>query len=142
MSMLRRFVLYALSGWCMEVVFTGVGSLLKGDPALTSKTYIWMFFIYGLAILLEPIHNSIRSLPAVVRGGIYMVLIFAAEYVTGFLLYKLIGQCPWDYTGCRFSVKGFIRLDYMPAWFTVGLLFEKLHDTLVSPITIINPEKV
>lgn len=142
MSMLRRFVLYALSGWCMEVVFTGVGSLLKGDPALTSKTYIWMFFIYGLAILLEPIHNSIRSLPAVVRGGIYMVLIFAAEYVTGFLLYKLIGQCPWDYTGCRFSVNGFIRLDYMPAWFTVGLLFEKLHDTLVSPITIINPEKV
>lgn len=141
MNMLRRFVIYALSGWCMEVVFTGIGSLLKGDPTLTSKTYIWMFFIYGLAVFLEPIHNSIRSLPAVVRGGIYMVLIFAGEYLTGFLLYKLIGQCPWDYTGCRFSVNGYIRLDYIPAWFTVGLLFEKLHDALMANSSIFSIER-
>lgn len=141
MIMLRRFVIYALSGWCMEVVFTGVGSLLKGDPALTSKTYIWMFFIYGMAIVLEPIHNRIRSLPAVIRGGIYMVLIFATEYLTGFLLYKLIGQCPWDYSGRRFSVNGFISLDYMPAWFAVGLLFEKLHDALMENNSILNTER-
>ena len=139
--MMRRFVLYALSGWCMEVVFTGIGSLLRGDPTLTSKTYIWMFFIYGLAIVLEPIHNRIRSLPVIVRGGIYMVLIFATEYLTGFLLYKLIGQCPWDYSGSRFSVNGFIRLDYIPAWFAVGLLFERLHDTLMANNSILNPER-
>ncbi len=139
--MMRRFVLYALSGWCMEVVFTGIGSLLRGDPTLTSRTYIWMFFIYGLAIVLEPIHNRIRSLPVIVRGGIYMVLIFATEYLTGFLLYKLIGQCPWDYSGSRFSVNGFIRLDYIPAWFAVGLLFEKLHDTLMANNSILNPER-
>lgn len=139
--MMRRFVLYALSGWCMEVVFTGIGSLLRGDPTLTSKTYIWMFFIYGLAIVLEPIHNRIRSLPVIVRGVIYMVLIFATEYLTGFLLYKLIGQCPWDYSGSRFSVNGFIRLDYIPAWFAVGLLFERLHDTLMANNSILNPER-
>ena len=139
--MMRRFVLYALSGWCMEVVFTGIGSLLRGDPTLTSRTYIWMFFIYGLAIVLEPIHNRIRSLPVIVRGGIYMVLIFATEYLTGFLLYKLIGQCPWDYSGSRFSVNGFIRLDYIPAWFAVGLLFERLHDTLMANNSILNPER-
>lgn len=127
--MLKRFVIYAFAGWCGEIIFTGMTSLLKGDPSLTGKTYIWMFFVYGLAVFLEPVHDQIRSAPVIVRGGIYMVLIFTTEYLTGWILNMLIGQCPWDYGNSMVAYR-YIRLDFMPIWFFAGLLFEKLHDSI------------
>lgn len=127
-----RFIIYGLTGWCTEVFWTGLGSLLSGDLRLQGWTYIWMFPIYGLAIFLEPIHNRIRNWPVVLRGGVYTLLIFTIEYSTGWLLKNITGLCPWDYSGVPSSVNGFIRLDYAPAWFAAGILFEKLHDMLVG----------
>lgn len=135
--MITRFVFYGLTGWCVEVFWTGLGSLIRGDLTLASRTYLWMFPIYGLAIFLEPVHNSIRHWPFLVRGGIYTGLIFLAEYSTGYLLQHFTGSCPWDYSGTPFSVNGLIRLDYAPAWFVAGLLFERLHDRIEKISTII-----
>lgn len=134
--MIRRYVLYGLAGWCTEIIWTGIGSMLSGDVKLVGRTYIWMFYIYGLAIFLEPVHDRIRSWPLLLRGGVYTVLIFAIEYSTGFALRKILGVCPWDYSSSRFSVNGLIRLDYAPAWFTAGLLFEKYHDLLLQNIIV------
>ena len=107
----------------MEVFWTGLGSILKKDFRATSTTSIWMFFIYGSAALFTPVIRMIAPFPLVVRGLIYATCIFAVEYATGRVL-KTFNVCPWDYSSCRFSVQGVIRLDYTPVWFGVGLLFE------------------
>lgn len=119
----------------MEIVWTGLGSLLRGDVKLQGRTYLWMFPIYGLAIVLEPLHNAIRHWPVLARGSIYMVCILLTEYTSGWLLRSTVGLCPWDYSGTPFSIHGLIRLDYAPAWFVAGLLFEKLHDYLIKITT-------
>ncbi|MBV4415792.1 putative ABC transporter permease [Clostridium tyrobutyricum] len=126
-----RFVIYGLLGWCTEIVWTGFGSLLNGNLKLTAFTYIWMFPIYGMAVLLEPVHNKIRHWPIVFRGGVYTVIFFVIEYITGNIIKKFIGVCPWDYGNCRYSIDGIIRLDYIPVWFAAGLLFEIVHDEIV-----------
>lgn len=128
--MMKRFVLYGMAGWCMEIFFTGLYSLFMGNPKLQGTTYIWMFFIYGLALFLEPVHNKIRGFHFIIRGGVYAVLIILTEYFTGWLLSKLIGVCPWDYGSGKYIVNGFTRLDSAPLWGIAGLLFEKLHDSL------------
>lgn len=133
---IHRFLIYGLIGWCVEIFWTGSASLLKGDLHLQAHTYLWMFPIYGLAIFLEPIHNSIRDKPVIVRGVIYTTLIFIVEYLAGWLLQLTIGHCPWDYSSQLFSVNGFIRLDYAPAWFVASLLFERLHDTLIKVVPL------
>ena len=129
-NMITRFLLYGIVGWTAEVLWTGFGSLLETDFRLTSQTYLWMFFIYGLALFLEPIHDTIRPLHWLYRGSIYMFLIMSVEYLSGWLLSETIGMCPWDYGNQAFSVHGFIRLDYAPVWFGAGLIFERLHDFL------------
>ena len=58
-----------------------------------------------------------------IRDSIYMVLIFAAEYVTGTALMAL-GICPWDYSPWPDQIAGVIRLRFAPLWFATGLLFE------------------
>ncbi|WP_027340136.1 putative ABC transporter permease [Halonatronum saccharophilum] len=127
-----RFIIYGMLGWCLEIFWTGFNSLLAGSPDLRGWTYLWMFPIYGLAILLEPIYLRIRGYNFLLRGGIYTLLIFSIEYLTGWLLLNTIGICPWDYTGKAYSVHGLIRLDYAPLWFLVGLLFERVYETLIK----------
>ena len=121
--MIITFIIYGLIGLGMEVFWTGLGSLIKKDFRATSKTSIWMFFIYGSAALFTPVINLLNPLPMLIRGLVYTSCIFLIEYSVGMLLKKL-KACPWDYSASKFSIQGVIRLDYMPVWFVVGLVFE------------------
>lgn len=89
------------------------------------NTSVFMFFIYGMAACLRPVYLIIRRLPTVLRGFIYMLCIFSAEFAAGSLLSKK-ELCPWNYERSRFHIKKLIRLDYAPLWFFTGLLFERL----------------
>lgn len=125
-----HFIIYGLLGWCLEIIWTGLGSLLNRDVRLTAQTYLWMFPIYGAAILFEPVHDAIRYWPVWERGVVWMVLCFGLEYGTGALLRALVGTAPWNYSRAPLAVHGLIRLDYAPAWLVAGLLFEAVHDWL------------
>lgn len=129
--MIKRFIIYGLIGWIIEVIFTGAGSLISGSLRMTGYTYLWMFPIYGMAVFLEPLHNRIRSNPWLIRGFIWAAIIFTIEYLSGWTLQLLIGFCPWNYSRLTpYSIDGLIRLDFLPFWFAAGLLFERLHDYL------------
>ena len=125
--MTKRFLIFGVLGWCAEILWTGFCSLLLGDAALTAKTYLWMFPIYGLAGLAMPIFLLFRRYcPLWQRIGFYILAIFTVEFVTGWLLQLVTGACPWDYGDGVFSVRGFIRLDYAPLWGILGLFFEQV----------------
>ena len=125
--MMKNFILFGILGWCAEILWTGFCSLLSGDPALTAKTYLWMFPIYGLAGFSLPLFLAFRRhCPLWQRVGFYVFAIFAVEFVTGWLLQMVTGACPWDYGDRMFSVRGFIRLDYAPLWAILGLFFERV----------------
>lgn len=131
-----RFILYGLGGWCGEIVWTAMRDRVRGrvaDWKLRGTTYLWMFPIYGsLALGYEPVHDALRDWPWVARGLGYTLGFFAAEYLSGWLIKRLTGSCPWDYAQwSRFSVNGYIRLDYAPIWFLVGLGLEPVHDWLL-----------
>lgn len=122
-------MIYGIIGWGIEVFWTGLGSLVSGDARLLGFTNLWMFFIYGMAVFLEPIHDIIAKWKWPARGAIWVILIWGIEYSTGLLLEHVIGVKPWIYEG-GFTVDSLIRLDYAPAWFIAGLLFERFHRTL------------
>ena len=124
--MIKRFILYGFAGLIMEVLWTGLNSLYRGDKKLGCYTSLWMFPIYGSVIFFEPIMNIIVGMPIIVRGVTYMLCIFVAEYYSGTLLRK-INACPWDYSNSRYNVQSVIRLDYAPLWFAVGLGFEAAY---------------
>ena len=124
---MKRFWIYGFIGCLMEVFWTGAAGLFKGDNNLTSKTSIWMIIIYGLAIFLEPIQDKLKqkNFNWFSRGIIYMLCIFVAEYIAGYLLSK-INIYVWNYTDA-FNINGYITLMFIPVWFAVGLLFERIR---------------
>lgn len=92
---------------------------------MLGQSSLWMFPIYGMAACIGPISKSLRRVPVLVRGSLYMTGIFVTEFGTGMIL-KHYNMCPWDYSGTPFSYKGVIRLDYAPVWFLTGLIYEKI----------------
>ncbi len=130
--MLLRFLAYGALGWCFEVVFTGLGSALRRDRSATAKTYLWMHPIYGLAgLLLERTHDLLSAAPWYARGLGYLVVIYLVEAASGWGLRKVLGACPWDYGRKGWSVAGLVRLDYAPAWYLAGLLFEPVRQAVL-----------
>jgi uncharacterized membrane protein len=129
--MIKQFLIFGCLGIVMEVFWTGFCGLLKGDKELRGFTSIWMFPIYGSAVFFEPIYVSLKNFPVAVRGCVYMVLIFAAEYASGFILEKTLGECPWDYKDSKMNVYGLIRIDYAPVWFIAGLLMESVFKIIM-----------
>jgi len=131
--MLIRFVLYGLGGWCGEVVYTALtDSIPRRDWRLVGKTYLWMFPIYGLiAVFYEPIHDLSRDAPVIVRALIWSLGFTTVELITGWLIERITGRCPWDYSGKRFAINAYIRWDYFIVWALVGLALEPVTDFLI-----------
>jgi uncharacterized membrane protein len=128
-----RFVVYGLGGWCGEILFTALTeSLARRDWRLVGTTTLWMFPIYGsIALLYEPAHAAIREWPLAARAVAWSLGFTAVEWVSGWLIARLIGRCPWDYSGRRFAINPYVRWDFLPIWALVGLALEPLSDLLI-----------
>lgn len=127
---LKRTAIYAGVGLTAEVAFSALHDLIRGNkPRL--RTSLLMLPVYALITpLFEPFHGSIRSRPAPQRAALYGVGFLAAEYASGSVFRRLLGEAPWDYSYASFHVSGLIRPDYFILWAMAGLALERLHDEL------------
>lgn len=123
--MKRNFFICGVFGWCMEIMWTAFEKFRRRDMKLIGNTSIWMFPIYGMASLFTPLCKLVHNANFLIRGFIYMLTIFTAEYSTGYFL-KKHNMCPWNYSKSKYNIDGLIRLDYAPLWFIIGLTFEKI----------------
>lgn len=124
----RNFIVCGLTGWCIEIFFTAITSKdFKGkhNKKLEGHSSIWMFPIYGIASVIGEIYPRIAKWPKLLRAFLYGLCFFIVEFMSGKFLTRL-GVCPWCYDGCRYSVEGVIRLDFLPLWMVVGMLYEHI----------------
>lgn len=125
-TFMQNFLICGLIGWCNECFWTGLHSIAEHkDKKLTCRTSVWMFPIYGMAALLAPMSTLLRGMNTFLRGVVYTSCIFVMEFASGSFL-KKIRACPWDYSKAKWNIKGLVRLDFAPAWFALGLLYEKI----------------
>lgn len=124
-NMVTNFIKCGVSGWCIEIIFTALGALRRREMPLMGQTSLWMFPIYGSAAFFKPVFMLLRHFPMALRGCIYALSIYAAEFFSGRFLSSR-KACPWNYSRHRWHIGGLIRLDYFPFWFFAGLIFEKL----------------
>jgi uncharacterized membrane protein len=129
MKTLKRFIIYGIIGLVLEVIYTGLASLLKGDLSMQGFTFLVMMPIYGLAVFLEPLHDLLQPYPWWIRGLTYLAIIWLTEYSFGVIFAGVFGKCPWHYSDIL-NINGYITLRMAPEWFLAGFGFEFLHDSL------------
>jgi uncharacterized membrane protein len=129
---LLRVLLFAFMGLLMELFFTGLGTLARGDWDMRGHSSPWMMPVYGLlGLFVAPISEPLkrRHIPLPARAFVYMLLIFFVEYVSGTIFTKM-GLHIWNYSHHRFNLQGQITLLYAPFWFGLGLCVEYLYKKL------------
>ena len=82
--MKKTFILCGFTGLCMEVLWTGLHSILAGEFTMTGKTSLLMFPVYGCAAVIRPLSEKFAAIPLCIRGCIYTVGIFAVEFIRFF----------------------------------------------------------
>lgn len=87
-------------------------------------TYLWL----GIS-LVSYCRKLLRSCSSIDKRVAYTLILYILEYKFGLFLRKILGKCPWEdnYKGSRYSVNNLIRLDFIPAWFVLTLLLERLY---------------
>ncbi len=123
MIAMLMFIKFATFGVATEVFFTSVyenAKKLKNkqslDWSLKGYSFIWMFFIYGLIPFIAPLLIKIfYGMPYLVELFLYSIIILLIEYISGFILKKITGQCPWHYEE-GYHLHHLIRFDFIPFW--------------------------
>ena len=98
------FLFCGFTGLCLEILWTGLHSLLRGDASMKGTTSLLMFPIYGCASLILPVYKKLKSLPALLRGSLYTAGFYLAEFTSGSIL-QAFHMCPWDYSRSAPSVQ-------------------------------------
>src|SRR5262245_29405223 len=107
-----RFALYGIAGWAIEILATGASSVLQHRRrSANAYTYLWMHPVYGVGgLVLERLERLTASWSRPLQGLAFLPAIYGIEAASGALLRRLLGRCPWDYTGRGWHVAGLIRL--------------------------------
>ena len=123
-----EILIVACVGVAFEVAFTAlVDSGIREGWRLKGQSYVWMFPIYALVVpFFKVLDPRFGAWPWATRASLYVGILYVVEYVTGWLLRRSTGRCPWDYGNARWAVHGLVRLDYFPAWLLAVTLFETL----------------
>jgi hypothetical protein len=143
MAILEAIFGFVLIGITLEIFWTSIINSIKvSDLKLTGKTYLWMFPVYAIVpliyILILPNFNHTNIF---FRGIIYMLAFYLLEFISGWLIKKLVKVSPWNYEGYSINIfgkkyksnlNGLICLEYAPIWFLYGILGEFYFKFLIA----------
>lgn len=95
---------------------------------MVGYTYLWMVPIYALLPVLFTIAFIVYPTKTYLRHGLEVLIVLATEYVVGYF-FDLISKCPWkqNYLKSKYNIHGFIRVDYVPAWFVACMIWEYIY---------------
>ncbi len=125
-----RFFIFALGGMLGEVFQSAIRSGWEGHWSMHGQSSPWMMLDYGLmGLVLMPMAVPMirRGLPLVVRAFVYMLVIYAVEYVSGIIFTWGMGLRVWSYEGIPYNLHGQIMLYSAPGWYFLGLAGEYLY---------------
>ena len=98
------FLFCGFTGLCLEILWTGLHSLLRGDASMKGTTSLLMFPIYGCASLILPVYQKLKKLPALLRGSLYTAGFYLAE-LPAVLSCRLFTCAPGTIPECPISTK-------------------------------------
>lgn len=125
---LQRFFAYGCAGLLIETFFTGAHQVLLGNWHATTRSYLWMFLVYGLGGILYDLLDRTGWNRLVVAFA-YVPIIYAQELLWGLLFKATIG-CPWSYEPSSWAPLGLINFRYAGFWFLLSYFFVPVRQFL------------
>lgn len=133
---LYNFILYSFCGWIIEELYClFINKRFKKDGFLIGPVKP-MYGIAMVALIFLYYVLNIRGISMII---LCLIIPSIVEYMSGYLLKRIINKTYWDYKDIRFNVDGYICLRFSLYWMVlsyIGILF--LQPTLNRIYLMIN----
>lgn len=128
-QLLFFFFIYAVFGWCLEVIYEAVDQGKFINRGFLNGPYcpIYGFGVIIVVWFLNPIKENFLVLYI---GSV--LLTSALEFVTGFVLEKIFHQKWWDYTEEHFNIMGYVCLKFSLLWGVACLIVVKMIHPMIE----------
>jgi uncharacterized membrane protein len=132
------FLLYTALGISVEVIFTGVGDIIRDqanelpfDSTLPCRASLWIIPVYGLSAtvafgMIGACWPKFFSWHWFVRGLIYMFGIYCFEFIWALALESLLDIQVWNYHNSEYRIWRYINPYFCLPWFLFGFVLEKV----------------
>ena len=98
------FLFCGFTGLCLEILWTGLHSLLRGDASMKGTTSLLMFPIYGCASLILPVYKKLKTLPRFC-AALFILPDFTWQNLPAVLSCRLFTCAPGTIPECPISTK-------------------------------------
>ena len=134
------FIIYAIAGWCLEVVYaTTVTGKFVNRGFLNGP----LCPIYGLGAIVVYVSLNPFSENLLILYGCSVILTSVLEFITGLVLEKIFHQKWWDYSKRPFNLMGYVCLQFSLLWGVACVIVVKIVQpavfTVVSFIDSLGP---
>lgn len=128
-QLLFFFIIYAICGWCLEVIYQAVETGKFINRGFLNGPYcpIYGFGVIIVAECLNPLKDNLIILYV---GSV--LLTTALEFFTGFILERIFHQKWWDYTQDHFNIKGYICLKFSLLWGVACLIVVRILHPIIE----------
>lgn len=121
-QVLFLFIIYSFTGWLLEMVYRSWHAGRPVNPGFLTGPLVPLYGAGVLVIIYLSDLMAPFSMPARAMG--YFVVITMLEFLTGELLLAATGRRFWDYTDCRFHLRGHVCLRFSVYWVIMAFIFE------------------
>lgn len=131
------FVLYAVLGWCCEVVFAAVnqGKFVNRGFLAGPVCPVYGCGVAAILFCLLPVADN----PLLLFAGSVLVTSLI-EFITGFVLEKIFHQKWWDYSDQPFQLGGYVCLKFSLLWgLACVLVVRVVHPLMIELIRWVHP---
>jgi len=128
-KIISEMIIFGALGLGFEVIFTGALDYFKHRKShLFGFSSLWYFPLYAIIPVFFHFAFPVLFLFSwYIRGLIYAAVFHLVEYISMGMLRIFLGASPSEksYYKSKWHIHGLTRIDFAPAFFVAGLLFEK-----------------
>lgn len=131
------FLLYAVLGWCCEVMFAAVneGRFVNRGFLAGPVCPVYGCGVAAILFCLLPVADNLFVLFA---GSVLVTSLI--EFITGFVLEKIFHQKWWDYSDQPFQIGGYVCLKFSLLWgLACVLVVRVVHPMIIELIRWVHP---
>jgi len=118
-TLLWFFLIYAVMGWCLEVLFAALKTHQFVNRGFLNGPYCPIYGV-GVTMIVTLLESVKNNLFLVFIGSVLILSLI--ELITGYLLERLFRQKWWDYSDRKYNLGGYICLKFSLFWGAAILL--------------------
>lgn len=133
------FVIYAVIGWCTEVIYAAVEHGKFVNRGFLNGP-VCPIYGFGGTIVIACLYGMRDNMWLVFIGAFFLSSIL--EYITGFLLEKIFHEHWWDYSDKPFNIKGYVCLEFSIFWGIACMLVVDIVHPPIDKLVRWIPERI